>query len=83
MRERTIATSWHAGIFYDRNNSLLASLVMSGVKEYFIMADVYPGVLQAGGFSPGLWTVIGRDGSFLFGLTTRYVFALGYEIAGR
>jgi hypothetical protein len=56
---------------------------MSGVKEYFIMADVYPGVLQAGGFSPGLWTVIGRDGSFLFGLTTRYVFALGYEIAGR
>ena len=41
FRERTIETSWYAGMFYDRNNSLLASLVMSGLREQFIMADVY------------------------------------------
>lgn len=79
FRERTIETSWHAGVFYDRNNSLLASFVMSGVKEYFCMIDVYPGIIKFKDVSPGLWTIIGRDGKFLFGITTRVVFSLGYE----
>lgn len=80
FRKRTIETSWHAGIFYDRNNSLLASIVLSGVKEYFIMADVYPGVLKVGSFSPGFWTIIGRDGKILFGITTEYLLGGGVEI---
>ncbi|HEX2866476.1 MAG TPA: hypothetical protein VHO03_05515 [Ignavibacteriales bacterium] len=78
-RQRTIATSWHAGVFYDRNNSLLASLVLSGVKEYFCMIDIYPGIIKYGNFSPGIWSIIGRNGELTFGLTTRYVFSLGYE----
>jgi hypothetical protein len=80
IRQRTIETSWHAGIFLDRNNSLLASFVMSGVKEYFCMADVYPGILRFSGFSPGIWTVVGRDGDVMFGFTTRFVFSIGYEL---
>jgi len=83
VRQRTIETSWHAGVFYDRNNSLLASLVMSGVKEYFCMIDVYPGIIKLGKFSPGLWTVIGRDGNTMFGVSTRYVFSLGYEFGAK
>lgn len=78
-RQRTIETSWHAGIFYDRNNSLLASIVMSGVKEYFCMIDIYPGIINISNFSPGVWTVIGRNGNFMIGLTTRFVFSIGYE----
>jgi hypothetical protein len=77
-RQRTIETSWHAGVFYDRNNSLLASLVMSGVKEYFCMIDVYPGIIKFRNFSPGIWSVIGRNGELTMGITTRYVFSLGY-----
>ena len=80
FRERTIETSWYAGMFYDRNNSLLASLVMSGLREQFIMADVYPGIIKFGNFSPGIWTVIGRNGRTTFGISTRYVFTLGAEI---
>jgi len=82
-RQRTIETSWHAGIFYDRNNSLLASIVMSGVKEYFCMIDIYPGIINAGGFSPGIWSVIGRDGNVMVGLTTTYILSIGYEIGAK
>lgn len=79
FKQRTIETGWHAGIFWDRNNSLLASLVFSGVKEYFVMADVYPGILKTGNFSPGVWAIAGRDGTFLFGLTTKYLIGAGAE----
>jgi hypothetical protein len=80
FRQRTIETSWHTGIFYDRNNSLLASLVLSGVKEYFCSVDVYPGIIKIQNFSPGVWTVFGRNGNLMMGITTRYVFSFGYEI---
>jgi hypothetical protein len=76
--EKTIETAWQAGLFWDKNNSLMASLVMSGIKEYFILADIYPGILQIGDFSPGLWTVIGRDNNFSFGLSTKWVIGIGY-----
>lgn len=79
LRERTIETGWHAGIFYDRNNSLMASLVLSGVKEYFCMADVYPGIIQIGDFSPGIWAVFGRNGNTMMGMSFRYFFGLGCE----
>ncbi len=80
VRERTIETSWHAGIFYDRNNSLLASIVLSGVKEYFCMIDVYPGIIKINNFSPGIWAVFGRNGDSVIGFTTRYAFGTGYEM---
>jgi hypothetical protein len=79
-RQRTIETSWQAGVYYDRNNSLLASITLSGVKEYFASIDIYPGIINIGGFSPGLWTVIGRNGDSVFGITTRYVLSFGYEV---
>lgn len=82
-RQRTIQTSWHAGIFYDRNNSLLAAIVMSGVKEYFCMIDVYPGIIKFDNFSPGIWTVIGRNGNVMFGLTTTFILSAGYEFGSK
>lgn len=82
-RQRTIETSWYAGVFYDRNNSLLASLTMSGVKEYFCMIDIYPGIIKVGNFSPGIWTVIGRDGNLMVGLSTTYILSTGYEFGSK
>ena len=79
FRQRTIETAWHAGLFYDKNNSLMASIVFSGVKEYFCMIDIYPGIIKIDKFSPGIWSVIGLDGDVTFGFTTRYAFGLGYE----
>lgn len=79
VRQRTIETSWQAGVYLDRNNSLLASITLSGVKEYFASIDIYPGIICIGNFSPGLWTIIGRNSSSVFGITTKYVFSIGYE----
>jgi hypothetical protein len=79
-RQRTIETSWQAGVYYDRNNSLLASVTLSGVREYFASIDIYPGIINIGNFSPGLWTVIGRNGDSVFGITTKYILSFGYEM---
>ena len=80
VRQRTIETGWQAGVYLDRNNSLLASLTLSGIKEYFASIDIYPGIINIGSFSPGLWAVIGRNGNSVFGITTRYILSFGYEV---
>lgn len=80
VRKRTIETSWHAGFFWDKNNSLMAQVVLSGVKEFFCLIDVYPGIVKFRNFSPGFWSVIGRNGNLTFGISTQYVFSIGYEI---
>jgi hypothetical protein len=79
FRERTIETGWLGGVFYDRNNSLLASVVLSGIKEYFCSIDVYPGIIKFDRFSPGVWTVIGLNGNLTLGVSTKYLIGVGYS----
>jgi hypothetical protein len=79
FRERTIETGWLAGIFYDRNNSLLASVVMSGIEEYFCSIDIYPGIIKFNNFSPGIFTVIGRNGNITLGVSTKYLIGVGFS----
>jgi len=80
-REVTVTTPFSIGVFYDRNNSLLASLVISNVDDYFINANVYPGLFRMGKFSTGLWAVIDKKGYPAFGFATRYTLGsgLGYN----
>ena len=47
--------TWRTGIFYDLNNSLLASLMVSNVAENRIRLNVYPGVVRLGPISPGFF----------------------------
>lgn len=47
--------TWRTGIFYDLNNSLLASLMLSTVPENRIRVNVHPGILRLGPFSPGFF----------------------------
>jgi hypothetical protein len=67
---QTVNLVWNCGLFYDRNNSLLFSLFLSGMEEKMIYSNLYPGVLRFGKFSPGLWFNIDRKGHPMFGLTT-------------
>lgn len=69
-RVLTATLTWRAGIFYDRNNSLLASLMLSTVREYRIRLNVYPGVLRLGCFSPGFF--ISGSKEWVFGMTVQY-----------
>ncbi|MCA8977515.1 MAG: hypothetical protein KDC98_22520 [Planctomycetes bacterium] len=42
---------WSAGLFYERDDSLLASLLVHGAEGYAVRANVYPGALG----EPGMW----------------------------
>ena len=78
---RTVDLAASAGVFYDRNNSLLASFVMAKTKEYRFRFNVYPGVLQVAGVSPGLFLADRRNRGLVFGLTFDFLPALPAGLA--
>lgn len=57
----TASLSWSAGIFYDRDNSLMASLMLSGLPHNRARLNLYPGILRCRGFSPGLSASWGHE----------------------
>lgn len=76
-RQVGVTTPFTIGFFYDKNNSLLASIQVSNVKDYFINANIYPGLFRIGSFSPGLWAVFDKKGYPTLGITTRYTLGVG------
>ncbi|MGE5314871.1 MAG: hypothetical protein ACM3Q4_09280 [Acidobacteriota bacterium] len=79
---RTITVTMGAigGIFYDRDNSLLASLVISDRINEKAKLNVYPGVIRIGSFSPGLFVSLGKGDQLIAGLTVRYSpFGIAYR----
>ncbi|HLP17715.1 MAG TPA: hypothetical protein VK470_15740 [Bacteroidota bacterium] len=68
------------GIFYDRDNSLLASLVISDRINEKAKLNIYPGVFHLGPVSPGLFISLGKGDQLIAGLTVRYApFGLAYR----
>ncbi len=71
VRTNTIATGAMAGIYFDRNNSLLASAVYSqNIKSVFRL-NIYPGVLSSSAVSPGFFITLDHRGSMIAGLTAQ------------
>ncbi|UCF69893.1 MAG: hypothetical protein JSW49_06750 [candidate division WOR-3 bacterium] len=70
-RVLTAVLTWRAGIFYDRNNSLLASLMVSTVPEYRLRLNVYPGVIRVGPLSPGFFVSGSKE--WIIGVGVYYV----------
>ncbi len=68
VRELTATLVWTAGFFYDRNNSLLTSLIFSGTKGYKVRLNVYSGVLRFGKISPGFFINLRKDNQFVTGI---------------
>ena len=62
-----------AGIFYDRNNSLLASLIYSKKQDYTVRLNLYPGLFTVKGFSPGLFVAVDQDDRVMAGITMSYI----------
>jgi len=71
-RKLTTTLAWNAGIFYDRENSLLWSLVVSGISDYKVHLNVYPGVFSLGGFSPGFFWALSEHGVVISGLSLTF-----------
>jgi hypothetical protein len=57
-----------AGIWYDRDGSLLASVVYAATKRYRLRVNIYPGVIRIGSISPSFFLVMDRDERILTGL---------------
>jgi hypothetical protein len=72
-----------AGVFVDRDNSLLVSLVYSGAHESMLAANIYPGVITAGSISPGFWTQVSRDGVVLAGISLRWLPGISVRMGHR
>lgn len=72
-RKQTAILQWNAGFFYDRNNSLLFSLLVTGQRSYSAVANVYPGLVSIAGISPGFFAAVTRGNRVVFGLTLSYV----------
>ncbi len=71
-------THLSGGLFYDRNDSLLASLILNGTDDLKVRLNVYPGIVgTATWWSPGLYVGLGSHGKLSAGLTIR-VLPVGY-----
>lgn len=62
----------NVGVFYDRNNSLLASLFFSDTLSDMLTLNVYPGVVNLFGISPGFALIVNNDFSATAGITLTY-----------
>jgi hypothetical protein len=55
------------GLFYDRNDSLLGSLILNGTDALAVRLNVYPGVTFLSRWSPGVFVGIGDNGDVIAG----------------
>ncbi len=62
-----------AGLYYDRNNSLLASLVVADNFNEFLRVNIFPGIVNVAGFSPGGFCSFGERGKLTIGVTAKFL----------
>ena len=68
----SVTLGWMAGIFYDRENSLLASVIASNRINEKLRLNLYPGVIDIWGFSPGLFSALGNRNQVIVGFSIQY-----------
>ncbi len=57
------------GVFYDRNDSLLASVLWARSKDYKLRVNLYPGLFEVWGLKPGFMFNLNRDRTSAFGIS--------------
>ena len=61
------------GFFWDKNNSLMSSLVITGPNIYNAQINIYPGIFKFGFFTPGFYCGFGEWDGFLIGASIAHV----------
>ena len=64
------------GFFYDKNNSLMTSIILTGPRTYKASMNIYPGYIRIRWFVPGIFVCFEEGNKFLFGVTVT-LFPLG------
>jgi len=72
-RKLTAKLTPAAGVFYDRNGSLLWSLKFGGPREYRARLNIYTGVLYIKSISPGMVALYQKGNRITAGLTLRWL----------
>lgn len=67
-------------IFVDRKESLLASIQVADIRDYFIHLNLYPNAIARSDPGLGMWTVLGREGQWLVGLS--FTRSIGFGLGG-
>lgn len=67
----TPTTDGAVGLFYDKKNSLLSSVILTGPRLYNIRANFYPGFASIGGLHPGFYIGAGQWDGLVAGITFR------------
>ncbi len=70
------------GLFYDRNHSLLFSVIITGPRMYNVRMNAYPGFLNWKWFHPGLYLGVGEWDHLICGITLAHV-PLGVSAGGK
>lgn len=73
LRELTADLVPSAGVFYDRNNSLLLSLTYSQTQDFKFRVNLYPGLVKIGNFSPGFHLSLNQRNQLNAGITFRFL----------
>ena len=71
----SITMIYGGGLYYDRNNSLLASLTLSAAQNR-VALNLYPGLFPGPLEDIGLWMVFPESG-IRFGLASRHLLGVG------
>jgi hypothetical protein len=69
-----------AALFLDRNDSLLASLHVADVPDYFVLVNVYPNAFFHLDPGIGFFTAVAKDGRFVTGLSFTRSLGFGFGI---
>jgi hypothetical protein len=79
----TVDLIWNVGLFYDRNGSLMASLLFSGSRAYKAKINVLPGVIRIAGVSPGFFMAVGERNEFICGMFVKpFPLGLAFQKTG-
>jgi hypothetical protein len=79
---RTVDLVPSAGVFWDRHNSLLVSLLYANTQAYKARLNVYPGLVRLGFWSPGFFVAVNRNERIEGGITFSTRFPVGLSIKG-
>jgi len=73
LRTLTVDLVATAGMFYDRNGSLMASLLYSKSQDYKLRLNIYPGVFKVLNLSPGVFLSLDQDDRVSAGVTVNFI----------
>jgi len=72
-RARTARLAIRAGAFYDLNNSLMCSILLSGIPENRFRMNVYPGLLKYKNITTGLFVSQESKRGWVAGIKIQYL----------